>query len=119
MPAPVKGGFFYKLLMSICNKYFGCLNGDALLESVLKSLFVTQGLNICYTDRVDCEYESAFGCHQEVTLRDIFELIIVEDECGKPALNVLMNLICDNLLFITGDAGTKTTNDAETKCVIV
>jgi len=105
--------------MSICSKYFGCLSGDDLGRSVLKALFVTNGLNLCYTDRDSCEYEPAFGCHQEVTLRDILELIIVEDDCGKPAVNILLDFVCDNLIYITNDDDRGTTNDAETKCVIV
>ena len=86
--------------MSVCDRLFGCLNGDVDWKSVLKALAVkdtdgNQFINICYNDRASCEgYESAFGCLQDASFRDILELIVTEDECGNPNLQILAN-ICE------------------------
>ena len=96
--------------MSVCDKFFGCLNGDIDVKSVIKALSVVdsagnQAFNICYTDRATCEgLEAAFDCHQEVTFRDILELIIGEDECGRPVLNILAN-ICETCTEAEEDPG--------------
>ena len=86
--------------MSVCDKFFGCLNGDVDIKSVIKALGVEdsdgkQAFNTCFTDRASCTgLEMAFDCMQEVTLRDILELVVGEDECGRPVLNILGN-ICE------------------------
>ena len=86
--------------MSVCDKFFGCLNGDVDVKTVIKALSVVdaagnQAFNICYTDRASCEgLEMAFDCNQEVTMRDILELIVGQDDCGRPVLNILAN-ICE------------------------
>jgi len=87
--------------MSYCPRFFNCLNGNADLESVIKTLSVkdddgNEFINICYTDRGNCnDYEMAFECLQDATLEDILELIIGEDDCGRPAINVLANICQD------------------------
>lgn len=102
--------------MSVCSKYFGCLNGDPSWEAVIKALSVedddgNQFINICFTDRDSCyndeqeaAYTSAFDCLQEATLSDILELIVGEDECGHPAINVLAN-VCESCSDAGGDPG--------------
>lgn len=91
--------------MSVCSRHFNCLHGDPEWEAVLKALSLkdddgNQFINVCYTDRT-CEdgrgndlYESAFECLQDASFADVLELIIGEDECGHPAVNVLGN-ICE------------------------
>ncbi len=90
--------------MSVCAKYFGCRNGDPEWKAVLKALSLMDGegnkfINICYTDRADCTdgrgnpiYESAFECLQDASFSDILELIVGEDDCGNPNINVLANI---------------------------
>jgi len=58
-------------------------------------------INICYNDRGACTdgrgnatYESAFECLVDASFSDVLELIVGEDECGNPNINVLAN-ICD------------------------
>ena len=101
--------------MSYCDRYFGCLNGDVDWKTVLKVLAIKDAsdnefINICFTDRSSCTgYESAFSCLQDATLRDVLELIVGEDACGRPAINVLGN-ICETCTDWEADqaAGQKT-----------
>ena len=86
--------------MSVCDKLIGCFTPHVNWKALLNLLTVeddegNQFFNICYNDRGDCEdYESAFSCLQDATLEEVLKLIVSEDECGHPALQVLAN-ICE------------------------
>lgn len=110
----------------VCNRYFDCLNGSELWKSIIKSLVLedadgNQSVNICYNERLDCEnYEPAFSCLQDANFQQILRLIIGEDECGRPAINVLCDVLCECELicFLFGDDGDMIWNDAETDYII-
>jgi len=84
--------------MSICPKLIGCFTPHVNWKALLELLTVedaegNQFFNICYTDRAKCSsYESAFECLQDATLEEVLKLIVVEDECGNPALQLLANI---------------------------
>lgn len=86
--------------MSICPKLIGCFTPHVNWKALINLLTVedaegNQFFNICYNDRADCRtYESAFECLQNISFEEILKLIIVEDECGHPAINVVAN-ICE------------------------
>lgn len=52
-------------------------------------------LNVKFNEKEQCDdYESAFDCMQDLPVEDMLRNIIVEDDCGKCAINILAN-ICD------------------------
>jgi len=51
-------------------------------------------LNVVFNERGSCgEYTDAYSCNENPTLEEIFFGTIVEDECGKCGINILIN--CD------------------------
>lgn len=86
--------------MSVCDKLIGCFTPHVSWKALINLLTVedaegNQFFNICYNDRGSCrEYEQAYECIQDWTLEQVLKLIIVEDECGNPAIQVLAN-ICE------------------------
>lgn len=87
--------------MSHCTNFFSCLFGDPDFETVVKALMLKDDegndyINACYTDKASCEgLEAAFECLETATLRDVLELIIGQDDCGNPMINLIGN-ICEN-----------------------
>ena len=89
--------------MSICDRLIGCFTPHVNWKALLELLTVedsegNQYFNICYNDRAKCEsYESAFDCLQDATLEEVLKLIVAEDSCGNPALQVLANIctVCE------------------------
>ena len=84
--------------MSVCNKLIGCFKPKLNLAALFKLPQVKDSednffINICYNDRAKCEgYEPAFDCLQDVTLEEALSLIITEDECGNPTIQILANI---------------------------
>ena len=112
-------------ITDVCDRYFGCLDG-AMWQAIIKALSVKDAdgntsLGICYNERLDCEnYESAFSCLQDATFLQILKLITGTDECGRPVINVLGDILeeCELVCFLFGDDGDMIWNDAETDYII-
>lgn len=52
-------------------------------------------LNIKFNEKEQCDdYEMAFSCLEDMTIEEMLKTIIVEDDCGKCAINILAN-VCD------------------------
>jgi len=52
-------------------------------------------LNVKFNEKEQCDdYEAAFECLHDVTLEEMIRKLIVEDDCGNCAVNILAN-ICD------------------------
>ena len=59
-------------------------------------------LNIKFNEKEQCDdYEAAFDCLQDTPVEDMLKNLIVEDDCGKCAINILAN-ICDVCDFTGG-----------------
>lgn len=64
-------------------------------------------LNVFFNDRARCTQDggepltavSSLGCIEDITAEELIRSIIVEDECGHCAINVLANIcdVCDEL----------------------
>jgi hypothetical protein len=85
--------------MSVYTKCISCPDNPTALEMFFLLLLLdsenNQWLNINYVDRGDCEdYTPAFECIQDATFEEVLRLILVEDDCGRCAINLLGN-ICD------------------------
>ena len=89
--------------MSICEKYISCLQMPLDLLMMLKLLVVKDAsgnhfLNVCYDECDDCEdREFAIDCVSDMSVEQLVGLIMGEDECGLPALNLTGNICaaCD------------------------
>jgi len=83
--------------MSVCPKYLACLQMPLDLLMMLKLLVVKDAdgnhfLNVCYTEG-DCDDKSfAVDCVSDMTVEQLVGLIMGEDECGLPALNLTGNV---------------------------
>jgi len=86
--------------MSVFVKVFDCPTFPVKIPDALRSLIRQDDdggiyLNIYFNQRIDCDtYTDAYDCNALPPLEEMIKDIIVEDECGDPALNVLVN-ICD------------------------
>jgi len=86
--------------MSTFVKVFDCPQHPVKIPDALRSLLRQDDdgaiyLNIYFNQRNNCDlYELAYDCDALPPLEDMVKDLIVEDECGAPALNVLVN-ICD------------------------
>jgi len=86
--------------MSVFVKVFDCPQHPVKIPDALRALIRQDDdggiyLNIYFNQRNNCDlYEQAYGCLELPPLEDMVKDLIVEDECGDPALNVLIN-ICD------------------------
>jgi len=94
--------------MSEFVKVFDCPNMPIKIPDVLKSVMRVDSdgsvyVNIKFNEKEQCDdYEKAWDCNANVPLEEMVKMIIVEDDCGKPAINVIAN-ICDVCDF--GDGG--------------
>lgn len=86
--------------MAAGDKYIGCLDPPLNWETMLQLPTVKDEdgnyfFNLYYNDLEDCEgIESAEDCLVDLSFEEVLKLIIVEDDCGRPAINVIGE-ICD------------------------
>ena len=84
--------------MSINTKVFSCFGHPVDWLTLLKMCIVKDAdgnhyLNLFYDDCDDCEtLDPAVLCASHMTIEEIFKNIVVEDECGNPAIALTGNI---------------------------
>ena len=93
--------------MSTFVKVFDCPNMPVKIPDILKSVVRIDSdgsvyINFKFNEKEQCDdYELAFECMQDIPLEEMLKTVIVEDDCGKPAINIIAN-ICDVCDFTGG-----------------
>jgi len=88
--------------MSIVTLCFDC-HTPLTIPEALKSVMWqdTEGsvyLNVYYSERTNCsEYSRVYECLENMTVEEMLRSIIVTDDCGHCAINLLANIcaVCE------------------------
>ena len=86
--------------MSVFLKVFDCPLDVLKIPDVLRAVMRVDAdgsvyINVKFNEKEQCDdYELAFDCNAQLPLEEMVKTLIVYDDCGKPALNILAN-ICD------------------------
>ena len=92
--------------MSVFVKIFDCPLDVVKIPDVLRAVMRVDEdgsvyINVKFNEKEQCDdYELAWDCNATLPLEEMIKTLIVEDDCGKPALNILAN-ICDVCGFIS------------------
>lgn len=86
--------------MSVFTECVGCLEHPLRWEDLLGMVIFKDSddswyLNIKFNEKEQCDdYENAVNCASPQTAIEMFARLIVEDDCGNCAINIIAN-ICD------------------------
>ena len=83
--------------MSVFVKVFDCPTFPVKIPDALRAVTRTDAdgsiyFNVMFNERGSCGvYSYAYGCNALPPLEEMVKDLIVEDECGFPAINLLSN----------------------------
>lgn len=84
--------------MSTFTECIGCLDQPITLETLFRLTVVKDSddsyyLNLKFNEKEQCEdYEPAAGCASDTTVEELLRRLVVEDDCGNCAWNILANI---------------------------
>lgn len=91
--------------MSVFVKIFDCPNFPLKIPDILKAVMRVDSdgsvyINVKFNEKEQCDdYELAYDCNASLPLVEMLKQLIVEDDCGVPAINIIAN-ICDVCGFV-------------------
>jgi len=81
------------------DKIIGCLTPPVEWRTMFKLLGLKDSddntaINVYYSEQANCDnFEAAYDCLIDLSFEEVLRLLLVEDKCGRPSIN-LIGVIC-------------------------